>query len=110
MDNPSAAETFKYMEQHFNAAAAQGVNATLQWELSGEGGGTWALEIANGACKLIEGGVQNPKTTFILAASDWVAIATGKLNPMNAFMTGKLKVQGDQSIALKMQSMFPSPS
>ena len=56
MDNPSAAETFTYMQEHFNASAAQGVNATLQWELSGEGGGTWALEVANGACKLIEGG------------------------------------------------------
>ncbi len=110
MDNPSAAETFQYMQEHFNASAAQGVNAALQWELSGEGGGTWALEIANGTCKLVEGGVENPKTKFILSAADWVAIATGKLNPMNAFMTGKLKVQGDQSLALKLQSMFPSPA
>jgi putative sterol carrier protein len=110
MDNPTAAETFTYMQEHFNASAAQGVNAALQWELSGDGGGTWALEIANGACTLVEGGVANPKTKFKLTAADWVAVATGKLNPMNAFMTGKLKVEGDQSLALKLQAMFPSPS
>jgi putative sterol carrier protein len=110
MDNLTPAETFKYMQEHFVPSAAKGVNATLQWELSGAGGGTWALEIANGACKLIEGSVASPTTTFILTAADWVAVATGKLNAMNAFMTGKLKVQGDQSIAMKMQAMFPAPA
>ncbi len=109
MDQMSAADTFKYMQEHFNASAAKGVNATLQWDLSGDGGGSWALKIANDACELIEGGVDAPTTRFKLATSDWMAIASGKLNAINAFMTGKLKVEGDQGLAMRVNSFFPSP-
>ncbi len=109
MDQMTPADTFKYMQEHFNAAAAKGLNATLQWELSGENGGTWALQVENDSCKLIEGGVEKPNVKFKLSTADWLAMASGKLNPINAFMTGKLKVEGDQGLAMKVQSLFPAP-
>ncbi len=109
MDQMSAADTFKYMQEHFNGSAAKGVNATLQWDLSGDGGGSWALKIANETCELIEGGVDSPTTRFKLSTDDWLAIATGKLNAINAFMMGKLKVEGDQGLAMRVNSFFPSP-
>jgi putative sterol carrier protein len=31
---------------------------------------------------------------------------SGELNPMNAFMTGKIKVTGDMGVALKLQKVF----
>jgi putative sterol carrier protein len=31
---------------------------------------------------------------------------TGKLNPMTAVMFGKIKIAGDMSIAMKLQSLF----
>jgi putative sterol carrier protein len=37
---------------------------------------------------------------------DWFNIATGKLNVMQAFMAGKLKVQGDMALGMKLQPMF----
>jgi putative sterol carrier protein len=109
MDQLTAGDTFKYMAEHFNASAAKGVNATLQWDLSGDGGGSWALKIENDACELIDGGVENPTTRFELATADWLAIASGKLNAINAFMTGKLKVKGDQGLAMRVNNFFPSP-
>ena len=107
MDQMTPADTFKYMQEHLNTAAAKGMNAVLQWEISGEHGGTWALHVEDGACKLIEGGVEKPNTLFKLSSEDWMAMATGKLNPINAFMSGKLKVEGDQGLAMKVQSLFP---
>jgi putative sterol carrier protein len=109
MDQATPADTFKFMEANYDKNAAKGLNATFQWELSGDEGGTWALQFENGEAKLIEGGVEKPNVNFKLASADWVAIATGKLNAMNAFMTGKLKMEGDMGLAMKVQALFPQP-
>ena len=37
---------------------------------------------------------------------DFQNIAAGKLDPMMAFMSGKLKVLGDMSVAMKLQQIF----
>jgi len=37
---------------------------------------------------------------------DFVALTKGELNPMNAVMNGKVKIKGDMSIAMKLQSLF----
>ena len=56
---------------------------------------------------LIPGGVEKPDITFTINSKDWLAIAEGKLNAMNAFMTGKLKVTGDMGLAMKVPQIFP---
>jgi putative sterol carrier protein len=109
MDQVKAADTFKYMQEHYNPTAAKGLNATFQWELSGDEPGKWALQFEDGVCKLLEGGVEKPNVNFKVSSADWIAIASGKLNAMNAFMTGKLKMDGDMGLAMKVQSLFPQP-
>ncbi len=37
---------------------------------------------------------------------DFVALTKGKLNPMNAVMSGKIKIKGDMGVAMKLQSLF----
>jgi putative sterol carrier protein len=37
---------------------------------------------------------------------DFKNIAQGTLDPMMAFMSGKLKVMGDMAVAMKLQSLF----
>ncbi len=44
--------------------------------------------------------------TLQVSMSDFVDMAEGRLNAMNAFMGGKLKVLGDMSVAMKLQSLF----
>lgn len=46
--------------------------------------------------------------TIKLAKSDFIALAEGNLDPMMAFMSGKLKVEGDMSVAMGLQSIFSS--
>lgn len=43
--------------------------------------------------------------TVSIALADLGALLDGKLNPTNAFMTGKLKVSGDMGVALKLQRL-----
>ncbi len=83
------------------------MNKTLQWNVTGEDAGKYALKISGGTCELIPGGVEKPDITFTVADNDWLAIGEGKLDAMNAFATGKLKLVGDMMLAMKVQQLFP---
>ncbi|WP_265570182.1 SCP2 sterol-binding domain-containing protein [Sphingomicrobium nitratireducens] len=45
-------------------------------------------------------------TTIKVAWDDWQAMADGQLDGMTAFMTGKLKVEGDMSNAMQLQGVL----
>jgi len=45
-------------------------------------------------------------STVKVSWEDWQALAAGTLNPMTAFMSGKLKVEGDMSVAMQLQSVL----
>ena len=45
-------------------------------------------------------------TTIKIAWADWQAMTDGQLDGMTAFMTGKLKVEGDMSNAMQLQGVL----
>ena len=45
-------------------------------------------------------------TTIKVSWDDWQAMANGQLDGMTAFMTGKLKVEGDMSNAMSLQGVL----
>lgn len=100
-------ELFEAMPARLNTTVAAGLNKTLQWNITGNDPGVWTLHIADGACSLIPGIVEKPDVTFTMASHDWLALEEGKLNPMQAFMMGKLKVTGDMGLAMKVPQLFP---
>jgi putative sterol carrier protein len=102
----NAAEIFAQMPEAFLAEKAGDLRATIQFNLSGEGGGDWAVAIADGTCTIIEGQAENPELTIGMAANDFVEMITGDLQPMVAFMQGKIRLQGDTGLALKFQELF----
>jgi putative sterol carrier protein len=103
----TVAETFETMLTHFNATKASGVDKTLQWNISGEAGGKWAIHVHDQTCELIPGGVERPDIVFQTSEKDWLAVSEGKLDATMAFMTGKVKIVGDMSLAMKIRSLFP---
>ena len=44
--------------------------------------------------------------TIKISLENFSKLMDGDLNPMMAFMTGKMKVDGDKGIAMKMSSFF----
>ncbi|MCA9935940.1 MAG: SCP2 sterol-binding domain-containing protein [Ardenticatenaceae bacterium] len=103
---PTVTDVFKEMPNRFNASAAAGLNATVQFSLSGDGGGDWYVTIADGSIEVDEGKVDSPKAAIIMDANDFVAMSSGELNAMAAFMSGKIKVEGDLSTVMQMQSLL----
>jgi putative sterol carrier protein len=104
--NQEIAGIFPIMVQRFIPAKAEGVNAIIQFNLSGDNGGQFWLRIADGKCEAGQGQAENPKMTLKAAADDWYAVSSGQLNAMQAFMSGKIKIEGDMGMAMKMQTMF----
>ena len=45
-------------------------------------------------------------TTIKVEWTDWQAMSSGQLDGMTAFMQGKLKVEGDMSNAMQLQSVL----
>src|SRR5262249_25620508 len=99
-------ETFDQMASRFKADRAAGTNAVIQYNVSGEGGGTWNAAIKDGACTVKEGAVTNPNLTLDIAVQDWLDMLSGKQNGQMLFMSGKLKIKGDMGLAMKLGSMF----
>lgn len=103
-------EIFAQMPGQINPDAAKGMNSVIQFNLSGDGGGNYYVEIKDGTAKVSEGTHPSPNMTMTLAASDYVDLIMGKLNGQMAFMSGKLKIAGDMGLAMKMQTLFKRPA
>ena len=101
-----AAEIFEQMPEAFLAEKAGDLRATFQFNLSGEGGGDWAVAVAGGTCTVTEGKADKPDVTISMAADDFVKMTSGELQPIVAFMQGKIKLQGDMNLAIKVQELF----
>jgi len=80
--------------------------ATIQYDITGDQGGTWNAVIKDGACKVSEGAASNPNLTLTMSSQDWLDMTGGKLSGQMAFMSGKLKLKGDMGLAMKVGSLF----
>ncbi len=103
---PTVKETFDAMASLFRADKASGTNAVIQYDISGEGGGTWHAVIKDGTCAVNQGAGTNPNLTLQMAAQDWLDMLSGKQSGQMLFMSGKLKVKGDMGLAMKLGSLF----
>jgi putative sterol carrier protein len=99
-------EIFDAMPSRFNKGAAAGMNAVYQFDITGEGGGKYYAAIANGALTVAEGEHKSPNITLTMGAQDYIDMVEGRLNGQMAFMTGKLKIKGDMSLAMKLNTLF----
>jgi putative sterol carrier protein len=103
----SVKEVFEKMPVVFNSAAAAGLNAVFQFNLSGAEGGEWFAEIKDNTCTVGQGVHASPSVSLSLADVDWLAICNKQLDGMSAFMSGKLKATGNIMLAQRIASLFP---
>ncbi|HCU23768.1 MAG TPA: sterol-binding protein [Deltaproteobacteria bacterium] len=89
-----------------NAEKIASNTAIYEFNITGEGGGVWTLDLSGADKKVVAGSGGNAKCTVTVAATDFSDIIEGKLNPQMAFMTGKLKVAGDMGLALKLGAIL----
>ena len=93
-------------EKAFKPEAAEGVEAVIQYHLTGDEGGDWIVTIKDAKCTVAEGTAENPKMTLTADAQDFKDVLTGKADGMQYFMQGKLKLAGDLNLAMKLTAFF----
>lgn len=55
---------------------------------------------------VVENGIQDAPCTIKISLDNFDKMLSGALNPMMAFMSGKMKVDGDKGVAMKLASLF----
>ncbi len=97
---------FSELGSKVNPEKTAGMNAIYQFDITGDGGGKWYVKIADGAVDVAEGEAEAPNITLSADAASWLDIVNGKTSGQTAFLMGKLKIQGDMSLAMKLASVF----
>jgi putative sterol carrier protein len=87
-------------------AKIKDMNAVIQVLLTGDGGGEYYMTLAGGEFNTAKGKADSPNMTITQAVADWREINAGRLNPQMAFMSGKIKVSGDMSLAMKLGTLM----
>jgi putative sterol carrier protein len=101
---------FEAMPLSINKDAAKDVNTVYQFHLSGDGGGQFTVRIKNGGCTVEEGIATTPDVTICAAALDYMNIVSGAYPFGLAFVNGRLKVEGDLRLLIRMGKYFAPPS
>lgn len=97
---------FDALPAKIDPAKLTGMNASFQFIATGDGGGEWYVKIADGKADIQKGKMDSPTISMTAAAADWLALMNGQMNGQTAFITGKLKIQGDMMLAMKLESLF----
>jgi NAD(P)-dependent dehydrogenase (short-subunit alcohol dehydrogenase family)/acyl dehydratase/putative sterol carrier protein len=97
---------FGRMPEFFQADAAGGVDVVFQFNISGDGGGDWYVTVKDSTCTVEVGVHSKPATTLKMADTDFLALVAGQLPAMQAFTSGKLKIEGDLMKSQLVEKLF----
>ncbi|XP_055716775.1 hydroxysteroid dehydrogenase-like protein 2 isoform X2 [Phlebotomus papatasi] len=100
---------FGKIESLLSEELVKRVGASYMFNVKGQEAGTWFLDLTSGSGKCGKGEPQVPADcTLTMDSKHFFDMFTGKLKPANAFMSGKLKISGDLSKAMKLEKLMGS--
>ena len=104
---------FWQMPRHIDHSTAKRMNCTIRWRITGRSDGeadVYELEFVDGNCRVARGTRDAPpKLTITLDGAEFLRLATGNSDPVEAYFTGRISLAGDVMVAAKMSSLFRLP-
>ncbi|HYU16445.1 MAG TPA: SCP2 sterol-binding domain-containing protein [Candidatus Acidoferrum sp.] len=85
---------------------AKEVNAIYCFKITGDGGGTWTINLTSDPPTCVQGDSGNAQCTIEVAHDDFKSMLTDPQVGMQLYFQGKLKVSGDPMLAMKVQQVF----
>lgn len=82
------------------------LDLTYQFNLEGQGGGTWHIRISGGTAIPAGGGVANPEYNATLSVADYTDLATGAVSGQELFFSGKMKVEGNPFLGMQLAQLL----
>ncbi|XP_063321000.1 hydroxysteroid dehydrogenase-like protein 2 [Pelmatolapia mariae] len=99
--------TFDVIKGVINEDVVKSTQGIYQFDLSGEHTGVWFLDLKTGSGSVGQG--EPPAKADVVMkmdSSDFSEMFSGKLKPTMAFMSGKLKIKGDMTLAIKLEKLM----
>lgn len=86
---------------------AKEIGAKFQMNITGEGGGEWFIDLTDSGPKSSAGNPGGADVTITIATEDFQKLVENpQANGMQLFFAGKLKVTGNQMLAMKLSKLF----
>ena len=104
------AELFTQIPNHVNESAIEGVNKTIQFNITGDEECEYYIVVDDGEVEVNEGQADDPDATINTPSDVWLKVSSGELNGAVAFMSGLFQAEGDFTLLMSMQSWFNRPS
>jgi putative sterol carrier protein len=99
----STREFFEGLEARLDPARLDGLTASYRFDIAGAG--SWRVDLAERIVRVTET-EEGGDCVIRMKEEVFVKLRRGEQNPMTGFMTGKIKVDGDVSLALKLKDVF----
>lgn len=99
--------TFDAIKGVINEDVVKSTQGIYQFDLSGEHTGIWFLDLKTGSGSVGQGEPPTKADVVMkMDSSDFSRMFSGKLKPTMAFMSGKLKIKGDMTLAIKLEKLM----
>ena len=85
------------------AKTKEEIDGIFKFVVNGDGGGTWIVDCREVS---VTEGDGEAECTITIDADNFVAIADGSMDAMQAFMTGMIELDGDMGLAMKLQQVL----
>jgi hypothetical protein len=83
------------------------INAPLNFNITGQGGGQWGVDLRKNSDWVQRGQIANPKATITISADDFMGLRQGKLDGMTLFQQGRIKFEPfDMGVAMKLGDLL----
>ena len=84
---------------------ARTVGKRMSYRFDIEGAGSWHVDVDDGKVRVEE---SDADAECVIRASEetFLKVVSGQQSPTSAYMTGKVKVQGDVGLAMRLRELF----
>jgi len=101
--------TYESAEQFFSqlgsSSDSRATNLTASYRFDIEDAGSWRVDVEDGAITVSP---SHDPADCVIATDEgtFLGVVNGEQNPMGAFMTGKIRVEGDMGLALGLRELL----
>jgi putative sterol carrier protein len=103
---------FWQMPKQVDTSAAAGTTTAIKWVVTGRpdgGSDVYHLLIEEGRARTERGETAEARLTVTLDGVEFLKLASGNSDPMQAYFTGRIQLSGDIMVAAKLAQMFHMP-
>jgi ferredoxin len=96
----------RWMPQYFRPSEAKGLACTVQFDLTGRGGGAWVMRVGDRRCEVRPGRAERADLTIRTAATYWLAVHRGEASALAGLLTGRIRLRGQRRLILRFPALF----